>query len=323
MPEAIAVIIVNYNTAALSIEAVESVLRRKNAGYDVTIYLVDNASPLGDAEILQRAHEKSDWGEKVQLVIETENHGFGRGNNVVLHALENAEVSPNKVFLLNPDARLENEAIAILANTLEDNPTAAAVGASVLGSDLSPVSSAFRFPTPLSEISRLLRLGIVDKFLQSRLVPLPPHHPAGIVDWVSGACVMFRFEAIAQIGFFDPRYFLYYEEVDLMRRVTERGWHVLYQPLARVVHEEGAATGQYGGASARKSDPSYLYESWAHYFEGAYGRPRATLIALMQWPVAIGNILHRRLRFREPTIPIGFFRDHWRYVLRPLLWNGR
>ena len=118
MTDRIVVIVVNYTTADLSIRAVESVLTRQHAGRHVEVHLVDNASPGGDAETLRTAHAERGWGNAVTLWLETENHGFGRGNNVVLTALNTAADPPDKVLLLNPDAYLENEAIDILATAL-------------------------------------------------------------------------------------------------------------------------------------------------------------------------------------------------------------
>lgn len=321
--ERIAVIIVNYNTANLAIQAVESVLQRRNGGHDITVYLVDNASPAGDAKRLREAHATYHWNERVRLLLESDNHGFGRGNNVVLQALTKEDEPPTKVFLLNPDARLENEAIAFLAATLDADSQTAAVGASILRPDLSPVAAAFRFPSVLSEIARVAGLGFLDRLMHKKLVALPPDQPTGAVDWVSGACVMFRFKAIMDVDFFDPAFFLYYEEVDLMRRLRKAGWRVIYEPKANVVHEEGAATGQFAGAVGRQRDPSYLYKSWAHYFIGAYGPRRALGIAIILWPAALVNILHRHLRGRAPTVPLKFFHDHWHYVIRPLLFTAR
>jgi N-acetylglucosaminyl-diphospho-decaprenol L-rhamnosyltransferase len=318
----IAVIVVNYGTADLAVEAVQSVLSHSHGGRCVTVHLVDNASPGEDAQRLAAAHAARGWKDGVTLWPETENHGFGRGNNVVLEALAAQETPPDAVFLLNPDARLENEAIDILATALEADRRAAAAGAGVRRPDHAPVTAAFRFPGLANEVARTANLGLLHRLWQHRRVPLPPDQPAGAVDWVSGAAVMFRFEPLQQAGFFDPGFFLYYEEVDLMRRLRATGWRILYAPQAHVIHEEGAATGQFAGQAGRQRDPAYLYQSWAHYFARAHGRAGALGIALLMWPAALVNIVHRRLRGRAPTLPKSFFADHWRYVIRPLL-SGR
>ena len=185
------------------------------------------------------------------------------------------------------------------------------------------VTAAFRFPGLVSEIARTVNLGLTDRLAARYLVPLPAAHPAGPVDWVSGASVMFRFQALKEAGFFDPEFFLYYEEVDLMRRLSQSGWRILYEPRAHVIHEEGAATGQFAGQAGRQRDPAYLYQSWAHYFTGAVGRAGALAIAVLMLPAALLNILHRGVRGRAPTVPRSFFPDQWRFVIWPLLSRRR
>ena len=90
----IAVITVNYGIAEMSIEAVESVLARTHGGYEVEVHLVDNASPKDDATQISEAHAARNWGDRVTLWLEETNHGFGRGNNVVLNALADRETPP-------------------------------------------------------------------------------------------------------------------------------------------------------------------------------------------------------------------------------------
>ncbi len=319
----IAVIVVNYGTADLAIKAVESVLSRAHGGREVQVHLVDNASPGDDAERLRDTCATRGWADRVTLWLEQENHGFGRGNNVVLRALAAEATPPDAVFLLNPDARLENEAIDLLAKTLEGDPQAAAAGACLHRPDGSRATGAFRFPGPVNEIARMINIGQLNRLVRKHLVPMSPYQDAGPVDWVSGASVLFRFRALQDVDFFDPGFFLYFEEVDLMRRLKVEGWRVLYEPDACVLHEEGAATGQYVKRAERQRSPAYLYHSWQHYFSRAYGRPGALLIAVMILPAAMLNILHRGLRGQTPTQPLRFIRDHCRYVIRPLLLGAR
>lgn len=315
----IAVVIVNYGTADLTIAAVNSVLDRSHNGRDVRVIVVDNASPNDDASALRTAFDTSGWEGRVTLLIESENHGFGRGNNVALRMLSDVERPPSKVMLLNPDAALYNEAIDILASAMDDRPEIKVAGAAVLREDLSAATSAFRFPSWRSEIARILSFGPIDRMWSKHVVAMPTDTPAGPVDWVSGAAVMFDFDAMSKVEFFDPVYFLYYEEVDLMRRITKAGGLVCYVPTAKVLHAEGAATGQFASAHNRQRDPWYLYQSWRHYFEGAYGRTKAAVIALSLWPFAVLHIVHRRLRGKQSTLPKRFFRDHWTHIIRPLL----
>ena len=312
----VSIIVVNYGTADLAISAVESVLQRDHGGRTIEVHLVDNASPGDDAERFREAHGARNWGGWVTLWAETRNHGFGGGNNVVLRDLAARETPPDYVFLLNPDAELENEAISILADAMDADPAVAAAGASIRDSSLARVTAAFRFPSMASEILSAANFGPLDRQFARHLTSLPPDHPAGPVDWVSAAAVMFRLSALTEVDYFDEGFFLYYEEVELMHRLASHGWRTIYVPDAEAVHVGGAAT---GGGGLRRDPPFYLYDSWRHYFTRTEGRGKALVIALLVIPAAILNVLHRRLRGKAPTIPVRFLRDQWRLVILPLL----
>ncbi|GIT89311.1 glycosyltransferase [Roseobacter sp. OBYS 0001] len=314
----VAVIIVNYATAELTLEAVESVISRDHGGRHVEIHVVDNASPENDAVVLAKAIEARGWQDHVTLYPETENHGFGRGCNVVLHHLTEQETAPEFVLLLNPDAQLQNEAIDLLAQDLEAHPEAAATGSGISLPSGGPVSAAFHFPTPRSEVAKAMHFGPALRLLRTRIEALPPETPAGEVDWVAGAAVLFRFAPLKAVGFFDPVFFLYYEEVDLMRRLTVAGHKVRYCPQARVLHHEGAATGVRSGAAERRRRPSYLYRSWRHYFSKSLGRRRTLAMALaMLGSAGVGRIIGV-LRRKPSPLPLSFFRDQMQMVIGPL-----
>ena len=314
----IAVIVVNYGTVDLTMAAVESVLARKHAGRSVECHVVDNASPEGDAEVLTKAHETRGWGDRVTIWSETENHGFGRGNNLILEDLARRQVPPAFVFLLNPDAELENEAIDILAKALEADPDAGAAGAGISFPDGSPAVACFRFPSLLREVVGTINFGPLDRLLPKARVSLPPDW-SGPVDWVAGASVMMRFDRLIEVGFFDPDFFLYYEEVDLMRRLSLAGYRTLYVPEARVLHIAGAATQVASHDTRPKPRPAFVYDSWRMYYHKRHGRAYALTTALLKLPAAWLGIALARLRRHRLPVPPRFTRDHWRHVIRPLI----
>ncbi len=309
----------NYGTADLTIAGVQSVLERSHGERDVDVHVLDNASPDDSAAKLAEAHAQHGWGARVTLYPETENHGFGRGNNVVIEALAQSDTPPDAVFLLNPDARLENEAIDLLAKALEADPKAGFAGAGIAKPDGTNVTAAFRFPTPISEFSGSLNFGPVARLLDKWTVALPPDHPEGLVDWVAGAAVMMRMPALAAIQNFDPRFFLYYEEVDLMRRGADAGWNCLYVPGARVIHIEGEATGVKSGRETVPRVPGYRYDSWQYYFRKTFGRGGALLAAFGLVAGSAGNCVISTLRRRPRAVPEAFFGDFMRHALKPLL----
>ena len=318
----VAVITVNYGTPDLSIAAVDSVLKHDHGGRAVDVHLVDNASPGTDAEAFTKAHAENGWGDRVTLWLETENHGFGRGNNLVLDALAARAAPPDFVFLLNPDAALENEAIDILASALEADPLAGVAGAGISFPDGQPAVAAFRFPSLLRELVSTFDFGPLYRLFPGGRVSLPPEWPEGPVDWVAGASMMMRFDALRDVGFFDPDFFLYYEEVELMRRLRRAGYRTLYIPRARVTHIAGAATEVRSHDTRPRPRPEYVYRSWRMYFQKVHGRGYALAAAVMKLPAALLNAGLSRVRRKRSGQPVGFYRDHWRYVLWPLLTGG-
>jgi len=318
-PANIAVIIVNYGTADLAVEAVESVPSRKHGGRIAEVHLVDNKSPDDSAQRLTDIHKAKNWGDRVTLYLEDENHGFGRGNNIVLEALAQRETPPQFVILLNPDAKLENEALSLLARKLEEDPKIAFAGAGSSKPDGTEVTAAFRFPNILAQFGHALAFGPVSKLLKNKQIALPPSNEAQQVDWLSGATLMSPFAALRDVGFFDPDFFLYYEEVELMHRAHRKGWKAWYVPEARVIHEEGAATGVKSNVAQRKARPAYWYGSWRMYHTKMHGRLGALAFALAWFLGALGNTLISFVRRKSPAAPLHFYRDFTRFVLIPIV----
>ncbi|MEM1156480.1 MAG: glycosyltransferase family 2 protein [Pseudomonadota bacterium] len=316
----IAVIIVNYGTAALAIAGVQSVL--DHCGPEVEVHLVDNNSPENDYSVIESVHQERNWGKQVKLYPEKINHGFGRGNNLVLKILAERPVPPAKVLLLNPDAHLANDVVNILSGFLDAHPEAGLAGASICRPDGTPVSAAFRFHSLFSELESTIRLGFVSRFFRRQVVALPPDQPTGKVDWVSGAAVMFRYNAVTDVGFFDPDFFLYYEEADLMRRMAVQGWEAWHVSEARVVHAEGAST-KVRSHDVPRRRPPYWYDSRRLYFEKNHGRLQASLIAMTVLLATGLNKIITALRRRRSSLPLQFGRDYSRYVFWPLLFGPR
>ena len=321
--ERIAVVVVNYGTAALAVEGVQSVLDAAHGGRTVRVHLVDNASPGDDAARLARAHAARGWGRRVALHAEAVNHGFGGGCNVVLAPMLEGGAgepdAPDAVMLLNPDARLDGETVDALACALEAAPRAGFAGPAIRLPDGTPVTAAFRFPSVASEFADTLAFGPVSRRLAGRQVALPPDHPAGPVDWVAGAGVMIRTRALREVGLFDPGFFLYYEEVDLMRRGRAAGWRCLYAPEAHLVHAEGAATGVRSREARPARRPAYHYRSWALYHR-KQGLAHALMASGARLAGAAGNrALAALVPRRRTAVAAHFHGDFLRHATGPIL----
>ena len=321
MPSDVAVIIVNYGTAEMAIAAADSVLLRPDDGLSVEIHVVDNASPGNDAEHLVAASQR--WGATVTLHLEKHNHGFGRGNNVVLRSLASRPDPPRYAYLLNPDARLVSNTVSTLAGFLDAHPRAAVAGSGILEEGtLIPASSGFRFPGLTSEFVDAVNFGPLTRLFNQASVRVSSASPIQEVDWVSGASMMARIDALAEVDFFDPDFFLYFEEVDLMRRLKAKGWQVWTLTDALIAHVAGASTGVNDTNPQRPPLPRYWFDSWRFYFEKQNGRSGARLIALARLiGTMIGDVI-RALRRKPPIRPRSFVSDFWRYAVRPLFGAG-
>jgi len=314
----VSVIVVNYGTIDLVVESIESVLARSHGRRTVDLHVVDNASPDGDGDRLRRLHAERAWGTRVVLHFNTENLGFGRANNVALSALAGRATPPRYCFLLNPDARLENEAIDALASFLDEHPEVAAAGAAIARPDGTNVSAAFRFPGVVSEFVQTVNLGLLSRLMPHAKVSLSPDLGQQQVDWVSGAAVMFRFSTLQEIGFFDPDFFLYFEETELMWRLRRAGHAVWHVPSARVLHVAGAATGLQGGRHKSRAQPAYWYDSWRLFHVKTRGIWQARGAALARLVGAGLNIAWHAVFRRPVDVPMHFFQDFHRHVLHPL-----
>ncbi|HKQ69316.1 MAG TPA: glycosyltransferase, partial [Polyangiaceae bacterium] len=179
-------IVVNYRTAALTIEAVRSLLAALGQMPDARVIVVDNDSQDGSFEDLCRTIPAFDTDGRVTIVASPLNGGFGYGVNVgVRHGLS-APSPPSHFYLLNSDAFPAPSAVSELIAFFERHPQAGIAGSHIHGTDGEPHKTAFRFPSMLSEVERALRLGVASKVLARWRVPMPAPEGDCEVDWVAG-----------------------------------------------------------------------------------------------------------------------------------------
>jgi N-acetylglucosaminyl-diphospho-decaprenol L-rhamnosyltransferase len=149
----------------------------------------------------------------------------------------------NVLLFINPDCLVAPGFLDPLLHELGSHPRHAAVAPCVINEDGSPQGNARGDPTMLTGLfgrSTLLSRLFPSARLTRRnvMVPVAPQErqSAASVDWVSGSCVLVRRNAFDEVGGFDERYFLYWEDADLCRRLRNAGWIIRFRPDARVVH---------------------------------------------------------------------------------------
>jgi N-acetylglucosaminyl-diphospho-decaprenol L-rhamnosyltransferase len=271
----IGVVVVSWNVCPLLRACLASI---RSAGLPTCVVVVDNASADGSAAMV-----RTEFPE-VRLVASTTNLGFTRGNNLGLGALgvvDGADASgaaPRFVLLLNPDAELLPGALATLVATIEARPGVGAVGPLLLNPDGTVQSSRRRFPslaTGLLESTPVAWHWPNNPWARRYRMDDVPPTAGGPVDWVTGAALLLRAEALAALGGFDEGFFMYSEELDLCRRLRAAGWAVYFEPAARVVHHEGQSSGQVAGLRHR-----HFQRSRVRYFRKHHGRGAGALVRL-------------------------------------------
>jgi GT2 family glycosyltransferase len=238
--------------------------------------VVDNASTDGSAGVAEEFPHS-------RLIRNTANVGFGRAVNQAA-AVARAPL----LLLINPDCRLMPGAIAALRSVLDAEPSCAVVGPRILDPDGAVQGSARGDPDMLTGLfGRTGALRVLLPFLpvsrRNVVVEDAVRTPASsvVVDWLSGACVLVRRDAFAAAGGFDERFFLYWEDADLCRRLRNRGFDIRYVPGATAVHQVGRSSQTARRSSIRAFHSSaYLYYA-THVAPGALNPKRLLARALL------------------------------------------
>lgn len=231
----LSIIIVHWNVPERLRACLASIYREAAAGSPrVEVIVVDNASAESPAEMLGREFPSA------RLIVNAENLGFAQACNQGL-----LEARGRYLLLLNPDTEVQPGALAQLIASLEAHPQAGAVGP-LLRRPSGEVDylGGRRFPTPWSQA--LDWAGITRRWphLAAHMMPQWNHRTSRAVECLSGAALLLRREALAEVGLLDPAYFLYAEDVDLFFRLAQAGWERWYCAEAEVVHWGGLSSAQ-------------------------------------------------------------------------------
>jgi GT2 family glycosyltransferase len=236
----VSVVIVSFNTREVLRECLEAVAQ-ESAGLHVETIVVDNGSRDGSIEML-----RADF-PAIELIVSEENLGFGRANNLAFE-----KVRGRYIVLLNSDAFLTPDALRLSVEHMDADPKVGLGGGRLVGRDGSWQPSARRFPTLTTDL--FVYSGLADRYAHSRIFGCynrtwADPMQAAEVDWVPGAYSIIRAqairpEALAAAEPFDPRFFLYYEEVDLCHRIKAAGYTVWYWPDVVVIHIGGESSRQ-------------------------------------------------------------------------------
>jgi GT2 family glycosyltransferase len=237
MKDDIAIIVVNWNTRDLLNNCLGSIASNSGEAKVQTI-VVDNASNDGSADMVRTVYPG------VRLIDSGANIGFGRANNLAIPVA-------NATFLLflNPDTLVLENTLGLLLTFMKDNPDFGGIGCKMKsppGTDIPDAQAhelGFQwFPSPLTEFLNILFVSASTMPLMAKLFPYMRPHESGQVIKLYGGCLMVRKEVLDNVGYFDERFFMYGEDVDLCHRITQAGWKLYYMSEAEIIHVGGAAS---------------------------------------------------------------------------------
>ena len=251
----VSAILVNYNAGRELALALESIARDL-AGRSWEAVVVDNASSDSSADAVAA------FAPHARVLRNRENVGFARGVNQGL-----AATSGPAVLIMNPDCQLSPGAFDALSRELNASDQVALVGPRILNPDGSMQGSARGDPDMLTGLfgrTTWLRRAFPQLGVSRRNVVTnaAAGGPSIEVDWVSGACMLARRSALLDVNGFDERYFLYWEDADLCRRLRGQSYQIRYVPGATAVHRVGHSSRDVRSSAIRAFHQSaYLYYS--------------------------------------------------------------
>lgn len=216
--------VVNTNGREHLLACLDAIERTHPDDVEGEVLVLDNASEDGSADAVRAR------GANVRLIALERRAGKAENDSTLMR-----EAKGEFCLLLNEDSELRPGAAAALVAALKADSRAAAAGAQLLDSSSRPVPCAWRFPGVGTALAGAL-------FLHRVLTVQSRGSATRRVDWAQSSALLVRREAAAQVGYMDPDFFVYYDECDFAKRLTNASWHSLFVPDAEAVHHDQLST---------------------------------------------------------------------------------
>ena len=295
--------VVNTNGRELLLTCLEAIGRTHPTRIEHEVLVLDNASDDGSTEAVARRFPE------VRVIARDRRAGLAENNSLLLR-----EARGRFCLLLNEDSEIQEGGAEALLEALNADPEAGAAGAQLLDPDRQPIPCAWRLPGAGTALAQAL-------FLHRWLVTQDAGTSAGDsgqpreVGWVQSAAMLVRHEAAAQVGYLDPDFFVYSEEVDFQKRMRDAGWRILHVPAARAIHHEQLATDRSAGARRVVQ----FHRGRAMYMHKHHSRPVALLAGILwAWSYVPRTIAAVFMPGHRP----GTYWLHARQALRPSRGEG-
>jgi len=252
----LSIILVNTNNGTVIRPCLDSIFRFTE-GIEYEVIVVDNGSTDGSLEMLKR-----DYGSRIRLVENGANLGFCKANNRGMTQAEG-----RAVILLNSDTELRDNALKTLYDYLFADEKMGACGGVLIYPGGAPQFSYGFYPSfpRMLWITLSGLLGIKAGRKEQAVVPGNEKNPFR-VEYICGADLMMKKTVLDEVGLLDERFFIYFEETDLCRRITQAGYGIWLRPDVKIVHHiEGSFR------ERKRMREIIFYTSMFKYFEKHYG----------------------------------------------------
>ena len=312
MANKISIIIVSFNTKHLIDRCFESV-KNSVGNLDYEIIVVDNMSKDGSYDYIREKYPE------VKLIQSGGNIGFAAANNLGYKSAEG-----EYIILLNSDAFMVEDGLKKAAEKMEKDKTIGLAGVKLIGEKGEWQPSARSFPGIFTEFVTIS--GLSNKYPKSKLfgkvdMTYCDQNRDIFCDWVPGAFSIIRREAIEKAGFFDERFFLYYEEVDLCKRIKEAGYKIVYWSDIKVIHIGGGSTSVFSEKLVSKSGMQmtlWRLQSQYLYYRKNYGLIKTLMSKNLEriWNYIRykKNIKNNPAKAEESRVVLELIKKAWEYT---------
>lgn len=284
--------IVNTEQRVLLERCLDAIAReQERLPFETEVLVLDNASRDGSVG-MARAHPVT-----TELIRREQRRGKAENDSALMQRARG-----RWCLLLNEDSELLPGATAALHAALDERDDAAAAGAKLLRPDGRQQPSAWRFPTPATALAGAL-------FLHRRVTVQSKGEAIREVDWAQSAALLVRREAAQRIGWMDPAFFVYSDEVDFCKRLRDAGWAILYVPAAEAIHHEQLST---GNVPTRRIVE--LSRNRDRYMRKHHSR---TAAALVRWLTAWAYAVRAVAAYAAPGHDPARYWQHVRATLHP------
>ena len=266
----LSIVILNYKSKGLLKQCLRGIeLVKPQLEYEIIV--VDNASKDDSVDMVKNEFLNQPR-QNIKIIVAPENRGYAVGNNLGIR-----EAQGKYIIILNPDIIVLSDIFTPMVNYMEQHPKLGLAAPKLLNPDGSLQMSCLQFPrtiTPIYRRTPLGKLGFAKKYLRRYLMMDWDHCENRAVDWVLGACFMFRKSALDKVGLLDESFFMYFDDIDWCRRFWEAGYQIHYLASVETVHYHKRESAESPGLKGLSSYATRLHiKSWVKYTLKHLGKP--------------------------------------------------